>query len=117
MPSYIRLGKFVETKSRLWFKLDEAFLACLEACEKYDWYNRSTGINSYMTEGKKTVSFEIFEQMEWAIPDSIFAPVSNGCIVGAVYEGFEELRRMGLTNRLPRIMGVQAEGRDYMYRV
>ncbi|MCA8332865.1 threonine synthase [Burkholderia cepacia] len=95
---------------------DEAFAACLEACEKHGWYNRSTGINSYMTEGKKTVAFEIFEQLGWAVPDRIFVPVGNGCIVGAVYKGFEELRRMGLTGHMPQIMGAQAEGSDYMYR-
>lgn len=95
---------------------DEAFSACLEACERNGWYNRSTGINSYMTEGKKTVAFEIFEQLDWTVPDRIFVPVGNGCIVGAVYKGFEELRRMGLTERMPQIMGAQAEGSDYMYR-
>lgn len=95
---------------------DEAFSACLEACEKHGWYNRSTGINSYMTEGKKTVAFEIFEQMGWAVPDRIFVPVGNGCIVGAVHKGFEELRRMGMIERMPKIMVAQAEGSDYMYR-
>ncbi|MBQ0957949.1 threonine synthase [Ideonella sp. 4Y11] len=95
---------------------DEAFAACHAACRDNGWYNRSTGINSYMTEGKKTVAFEIFEQMGWTLPDRVFVPVGNGCIVGAVYKGFDELRRMGLTDRVPHIMGVQAEGSDYMYR-
>ena len=95
---------------------DEAFSACLTACRENGWYNRSTGINSYMTEGKKTVAFEIFEQMGWAVPDRIFVPVGNGCIIGSVYKGFDELRRMGLTDRVPRIMGAQAEYSDYMYR-
>jgi len=95
---------------------DEAFSACLDACDKYGWYNRSTGINSYMTEGKKTVAFEISEQMGWAVPDRIFVPVGNGCIIGSVYKGFDELRRVGLTDRMPRIMGAQADGSDYMFR-
>lgn len=46
---------------------DEAFAACHAACKEHGWYNRSTGINSYMSEGKKTVAFEICEQMQWRV--------------------------------------------------
>jgi threonine synthase len=95
---------------------DEAFAACHTACKLHGWYNRSTGINAFMTEGKKTVAFEIAEQMQWQVPDRIFVPVGNGGIVGAVYKGFHELMRMGVTKRMPRIMGVQASGSDYLYR-
>jgi threonine synthase len=95
---------------------DEAFAACHAACKENGWYNRSTGINSYMSEGKKTVAFEICEQMQWRVPDRVFVPVGNGCIVGAVYKGFHELMLMGCTDRMPKIMGVQAMGSDFMYR-
>lgn len=95
---------------------DEAFMACHEACRTHGWYNRSTGINSFMSEGKKTVAFEICEQLHWKAPDRVFVPVGNGCIVGAVYKGFEELRQMGCIERVPRIMGVQAVGSDFMLR-
>jgi len=69
-----------------------------------------------MTEGKKTVAFEICEQMGWCVPDRVFVPVGNGCIVGAVYKGFHELRLMGCTDHMPKIIGVQASGSDFMYR-
>jgi threonine synthase len=95
---------------------DEAFAACNEACMKNNWYNRSTGINSYMTEGKKTVAFEIWEQLNWTVPDRIFVPVGNGGIVGAVYKGFHELKLMGLISQMPKIVGVQSIGSNYMYR-
>ena len=42
---------------------DDAFELCLQVAEHYGWYNRNTGFNPYMTEGKKTVSFEICEQL------------------------------------------------------
>jgi threonine synthase len=95
---------------------DEAFAACHTVCKANGWYNRSTGINSYMTEGKKTVAFEICEQMQWSVPDRVFVPVGNGCIVGAVYKGFHELRLMGCIDRIPKITGVQAEGSDFIRR-
>jgi len=95
---------------------DEAFAACHLACAQNGWYNRSTGLNSYMTEGKKTVAFEICEQMHWEAPDRVFVPVGNGCIIGAVYKGFSELHQMGCIDRVPKIMGVQAAGSNYMFR-
>ena len=42
---------------------DDAFDLCVRACQAFDWYNRNTGYNPYMTEGKKTVSFEIATQL------------------------------------------------------
>lgn len=95
---------------------DEAFVACHAACEENGWYNRSTGLNSYMSEGKKTVFFEICEQLDWKAPDRVFIPVGNGCIVGAAYKGFHELLQLGWIDRMPKIMGVQAEGSNYMFR-
>lgn len=96
---------------------DEAFSECLKACNKHGWYNRSTGINPFMTEGKKTVSFEICEQLDWSAPDVIYVPIGNGCIIGAVYKGFYELHKVGLIEKIPRIIGVVSKGSDYMYRL
>lgn len=96
---------------------DEAFDVCHRKSKENGWYNRSTGLNSYMSEGKKTVAFEICEQMGWQAPDKVFVPVGNGCIVGSVYKGFLELFLMKCIDRIPKIIGVQAEGSDYMCRV
>lgn len=54
--------------------------------------------------------------MRWCVPDRVFVPVGNGCIVGAIYKGFHELMLMGVTDRMPKIMGVQAKGSNFMYR-
>ena len=42
---------------------DQAFDLCTEACAEFGWYNRNTGYNPYMSEGKKTVAYEIAEQL------------------------------------------------------
>ncbi|MBI6911994.1 threonine synthase [Pseudomonas palleroniana] len=95
---------------------DEAFEQCLDACETHGWYNRTTGINSYMSEGKKTVAFELCEQLNWQVPDLVFVPVGNGCILGSVYKGFFDLLQLGWIERIPRLIGVQAEHSNFMYR-
>jgi len=89
---------------------DEAFDLCVEAARRYGWYQRSTGINPFMTEGKKTAPLEIAEQLRWDVPDRIFASMGDGCIVGGLWKGFNDLHRLGLIERLPQMTGVQAEG-------
>ncbi|MCB9108620.1 MAG: threonine synthase [Anaerolineales bacterium] len=94
---------------------DDAFELCLQAAAKYGWYNRNTGYNPYMTEGKKTVSYEICEQLGWRAPDRIFVSVGDGCIIGGVHKGFKDLLELGWINRMPKLMGVQAAGSAYLY--
>lgn len=104
---------------------DDAFDLCVRACNEFGWYNRNTGYNPFMTEGKKTVSFEIASQLAeskapaskrendshdapFVPPDSVFVSVGDGSIIGGVYKGFWELKTLGWTDRVPRIFGVQS---------
>jgi threonine synthase len=89
---------------------DEAYDICLEAGRRYGWYQRSTGYNPYMTEGKKTAALELAEQLEWEIPENIVVSVGDGCIIGGLWKGFQELQRLGFIDRTPRMIGVQADG-------
>ncbi|NOZ05131.1 MAG: threonine synthase [Chloroflexi bacterium] len=89
---------------------DQAFDLCIEASHEFGWYCRNTAYNPYMTEGKKTVSFEIAEQLGWQSPDCVFVPVGDGCIIGGVHKGFRDLLALGWIERMPRLVGVQAEG-------
>ncbi len=93
---------------------DAAFELCTAAVERYGWYNRNTGINPYMTEGKKTVSLELCEQLGWTPPDAVFVSVGDGSIIGGVHKGLKDLMALGWIDRMPRIYGVQAAGSDYL---
>lgn len=94
---------------------DDAFDLCMQAAQTYGWYNRNTGYNPYMSEGKKTVSFEICEQLGWQAPDRIFVSVGDGCIIGGVHKGLKDLLALGWIDRMPKLMGIQAEGSAYLY--
>jgi len=94
---------------------DDAFELCLKAAKTYDWYNRNTGYNPYMTEGKKTAAFEICEQLGWNAPDRIFVSVGDGCIIGGLHKGLKDLMALGWIDKMPKLMGVQAAGSSYMY--
>src|SRR6266516_2113921 len=89
---------------------DDAFDLCIEACNTFGWYNRNTGYNPYLVEGKKTVGLEIAEQLQWKVPDSVLVSTGDGCIISGVYRGFEDFYRLGMTNHLPRMIAIQAEG-------
>ena len=80
------------------------------AIDKYGWYNRNAGINPVMTEGKKTVSLEIAEQLSWQPTDWIAVSVGDGCTIGGVYNGLKDLYELGMIERIPKILGVQSTG-------
>jgi threonine synthase len=89
---------------------DQAFDLCLEATERFGWYSRNTAFNPYLSEGKKTAALEICEQLDWQAPDAVFVSVGDGCIIGGLWKGFFDLLQLGFIDRMPRLVGVQAEG-------
>lgn len=93
---------------------DEAFDLCLQVADHYGWYNRNTGYNPYMSEGKKTASYEICEQLKWETPDVILVSVGDGCIIGGLHKGLKDLLALGWIERMPRLLGVQAAGSNYL---
>ncbi len=95
---------------------DDAFELCLKASQEYGWYNRSTGINPFTREGKKTCAFEICEQMNWETPDKVFVSVGDGNIISGIWKGFVEFHRLGIIERLPQLVAVQAEHSDSVTR-
>jgi len=88
---------------------DMAFDLSIEATKKYGWYNRNTAFNPLTIEGKKTVAFELFDQLK-TIPDKIFVPVGDGVILSGVYKGYEDLLNLGIIDKMPNIVAVQAQG-------
>jgi threonine synthase len=94
----------------------EAFQLSAEAIKKYGWYNRNAAINPYLAEGKKTVSLEICEQLDWQVPDWVVFSVGDGCTIGGAYKGFLDLYNVGFIDRLPKFLGVQASGCDPLTR-
>ena len=93
---------------------DDAFRLCQETVDRFGWYNRNTGINPYVGEGKKTVALEIVEQLGWEAPDAVFVSVGDGSIIGGVHKGLRDALELGWIDRMPRIYGVQATGSSYL---
>jgi threonine synthase len=82
------------------------------ACREFGWYLVSTAAiyNPFTLEGAKTIAYEIAEQTAFDLPDWVIVPVGGGGTIGSLWRGFLELRTLGLVDRLPRLVGVQAAG-------
>ena len=89
---------------------DQAFDLCLQASAEYGWYSRNTAYNPYLSEGKKTAALEVCEQLGWQAPDKIFVSVGDGCIIGGLWKGLKDLQALGFIDKMPQLIGVQAEG-------
>jgi threonine synthase len=103
---------------------DDAFDLTIRAANEFGWYCRNTGYNPFTAEGKKTAAFEIWEwwvkaHSDWRdeigeaadhAPLAVFVSVGDGNIISGLHKGFKDLHALGWIKRLPRIIGVQAEG-------
>jgi len=95
---------------------DRASAACRAFLSEHDGLSRNTGENPLTIEGKKTVSLEIFRQLGDRTPDHVFVSTGDGVIAAGVYKGFEDLVALGLADRVPQIVCVQAEGSSAIAR-
>ena len=89
---------------------EETFELSKKAIDKWGWYNRNAAINPYLSEGKKTVSLEIAEQLDWKMPDYLAISVGDGCTIAGVWKGLKDLYAIGFIDKLPRLISAQAEG-------
>ena len=99
----------------------DAYDVAVQASHEMGIYCRNTGFNPFTIEGKKTVSYEICEQLTgilddgneggyWKVPDVVIVPVGDGNMIAGVYKGFADLLAVGVVSRIPKIVGVQADG-------
>ena len=88
------------------------FDLCIEACNTFGWYHLSTAglYNPFNVEGAKTIAYEVYAQYQGGLPEWIVAPVGGGGLLGALWRGLLDLKRWGLIERVPHLVGVQASG-------
>jgi threonine synthase len=109
-PKVTQLLIFGATVLKVQGTYENAFDLCREGCNKFGWYNRNSGTNPYLVEGKKTAGLEIAEQCAMNLPDWIVVSVGDGCTIGGIGKGLQEMKTLGIIDRVPRLLGVQAEG-------
>jgi threonine synthase len=107
------------THGVLTLSLDTDFDGCMklvkEVCANNDIY-LANSMNSLRIEGQKTISFELVQQFDWAVPDVVVVPGGNLGNVSAIGRGFQMLLELGVIDKLPRLVCAQAERADPLYR-
>lgn len=83
----------------------------MEGKEREGWFDVSTLKEPYRIEGKKTMGYEIVEQLGWKYPNVIFYPTGGGTGLIGMWKAFEEMETLGwVAGRRPRMYSVQAAG-------
>jgi threonine synthase len=92
--------------------ITDAGRAAAERGGPLGWYDVSTLKEPYRVEGKKTMAYELAEQLDWRWPDWILYPTGGGTGIVGMWKAFEELEAIGWVTpqRRPRMVSVQAEG-------
>ena len=91
--------------------IDDCGRIVAEGVKETGWFDLSTLKEPYRIEGKKTMGFELAEQLGWELPDVIFYPTGGGTGLIGMWKAFAELEAVGLIGaRRPRMVAVQASG-------
>jgi threonine synthase len=91
--------------------ITDAGRVAAEQGRPHGWYDVSTLKEPYRVEGKKTMGYEIAEQLGWSWPDWIIYPTGGGTGIVGIWKACDELEQLGwMTGARPRLVSVQAEG-------
>jgi threonine synthase len=84
--------------------------AAIEGVKQFGRFDISTLKEPYRLEGKKTMGYELAEQMNWQLPDVIIYPTGGGTGLIGMWKAFDEMQQLGwIDERRPRMVTVQAE--------
>jgi threonine synthase len=91
--------------------ISDAGRVCAEQAKLHGWYECATLKEPYRLEGKKTMGYELAEQLDWKTPDAIVYPTGGGTGLIGMWKAYAEMLEMGFVrSRRPRMYAVQAEG-------
>jgi threonine synthase len=110
-PKIAQLQVFGATVFAVKASYDAAYDLCTRACHKFGWYNRNCAINPVLVEGKKTAGLEVAEQSSTfgGMPDWVAVSVGDGCTIAGIWKGLQQMKELGVIDRLPRLLAAQAE--------
>jgi threonine synthase len=88
--------------------LDDSIRKAEALAKETGWYQATSELNPLAIEAQKTISYEVYEQ--FGVPEWFVVPMGSGGTIYSVWKGFQELKQLGMTNSLPKMVGVQPEG-------
>ncbi|HVW09784.1 MAG TPA: threonine synthase [Bryobacteraceae bacterium] len=117
MPSDVPQANFIECKAYgaqvtlVNGLISDCGRIVAEKCKTEGWFDISTLKEPYRIEGKKTMGYELAEQMNWTLPDAILYPAGGGVGMIGMWKAFAEMEALGwIGPKRPKMIAVQAEG-------
>ena len=117
IPDSLERGKVAATQIfaphlvRVRGNYDDVNRLCAIVADQFGWGIVNVNLRAYYGEGSKTIAFEIAEQLGWALPTAVVAPMAGGSLISKLQRGFREFSDAGLVSGTPpRLYGAQASG-------
>lgn len=88
--------------------VDDSIRKANALAKESGWYQATAELNPLVVEAQKTIAYEIYEQQ--GAPEWVVVPMGSGGTIYSLWKGFKELNKLGLTDTLPKFVGVQPEG-------
>jgi threonine synthase len=117
MPDDVPQANFIECKAYgahvtlVDGLIDDCAKMVAERGPKEGWFDLSTLKEPYRIEGKKTMGYEVAEQLGWELPDAIFYPTGGGAGMIGIWKAFAEMEALGwIGPKRPKMIAVQAAG-------
>lgn len=88
--------------------VDDSIRKAANLAKETGWYQATAELNPLVVEAQKTISYEIYEQFK--VPEWVIVSMGSGGTIYSLWKGFKELKELGITNSLPKMVGVQTEG-------
>ncbi len=117
IPDSLERGKVAATQIfaphlvRVRGNYDDVNRLCSMVADEFGWGIVNVNLRAYYGEGSKTIAFEIAEQLGWALPTAVVAPMAGGSLISKLHRGFREFTDAGIvTGTQPRLYGAQALG-------
>jgi len=88
--------------------VDDSIRRAEALADETGWYQATAELNPLVIEAQKTIAYEVYEQ--FGVPDWFIVSMGGGGTTYSIWKGFKELKQLGITKDLPRMIGVQPEG-------
>jgi len=88
--------------------VDDSIRRAKAIAKETGWYQATAELNPLAVEAQKTISYEVYEQ--FGVPEWILVSMGSGGTIYSIWKGFKELKQLGMTESLPKMVGVQPEG-------
>lgn len=111
-----RIAQSIAYGARLMMVDNGSVTDCIELIDRvrdhYGWMNVTTAYpcNPFQAEAEKAIAYEMAKSMSFSVPDWIVVPVGGGGCLTGIYKGYRDMAALGLTSKMPRMVGVQEDG-------